>query len=834
MKKPLFTKGIQTAASLKKKIAKLTESDRFFAISEALFSLIQSEKAPVFLLPALLSVLQEINVDLKEPYRFSNFEFWLNHFSELPFEKNLEIRGKIMGKYLPRYTFQSFFPLGKKEETIFGSHIITGHTRPDPDALIASLLGWMDAFCCRVGSALHLWQLPGGAPDSHVTSLLENFLGQTPVSLFSRSSLTLRLFARDLVTREAVLFAPRNASLTHLHHNENALAIVAVDDSGAWLGDWTQHDVEPVSQLLALVKSFFRSLEILLLESLLSAFKKPHLKEKQVQALLSKIWATTLEKGGRLPLTEYQKGQLDLFFKKIFLVEKGLKTNLHDLISGLKQLNLKGFADFEKQLENWDKHALFNKTGELVSDRVPFFSFLEWFFQTLGTATEEIAQFLDRLDIALLVKKEVLGLSSPFLTLRSEPDFISQKMEKRDFLTVVIPDGGKGWLPVGVVFGDKLHRHSLGSVSLRDFCNREEVDISPYLSIVSVVDHHKATLSTETPPVALIGDVQSSNTLIAEVELEINEKARRIKQPYFLHPERAYFDAFFTLQAILDDTDLLTKVSYRDLYVVNRLLGEMASLDGKSLSFSLADLKGDSGFIEKARERLLASKELGVFLKEIAFLKKKRLEESLLEAEKGKGASLFGDTKIQNGAIYVSQVKLFPSISPQFFQRYSKIFQTWLNHVEDYEKKHSKVTLYILMISTLFGTEKGVKAKKLPQDEWWMWASNEEGAMGLMERFLVSFFTSQEGKGLKFELIGPETLKEKLDLIRWPFVAFSQKETVSQKRFSKTSGKAVERGNGKAREGWNVPKEGSLVILRFQAGSLNSRKIALSPYLPVT
>ena len=59
---------------------------------------------------------------------------------------------------------------------------------------------------------------------------------------------------------------------------------------------------------------------------------------------------------------------------------------------------------------------------------------------------------------------------------------------------------------MGVVHGVDLHKNILGTVTLRDFCNREEIKIPSYLDVISVIDHHKSSLNTSSPPMAIIAD----------------------------------------------------------------------------------------------------------------------------------------------------------------------------------------------------------------------------------------------------------------------------------------------------------------------------------------
>ncbi len=55
-------------------------------------------------------------------------------------------------------------------------------------------------------------------------------------------------------------------------------------------------------------------------------------------------------------------------------------------------------------------------------------------------------------------------------------------------------------IPLGVVHSHDLHQTILGTVTLRDFCNREETKIPSYFEVISVIDHHKSNLQTCSAP----------------------------------------------------------------------------------------------------------------------------------------------------------------------------------------------------------------------------------------------------------------------------------------------------------------------------------------------
>ena len=132
-----------------------------------------------------------------------------------------------------------------------------------------------------------------------------------------------------------------------------------------------------------------------------------------------------------------------------------------------------------------------------------------------------------------------------------------------------------------------------------------------------MIDHHKSVLNTFSPPVAFISDSQSCNALVAELAFRINDHfstlgmslediqqqiaaiSKDLKNPgnkrvlrrllqreiiaeknthFYIHPHREFVEYLHFLYAILEDTDLLTKVSNRDVECVASLLNRLKSL----------------------------------------------------------------------------------------------------------------------------------------------------------------------------------------------------------------------------------------------------------------
>ena len=92
----------------------LSSRKKFVRISKALLQLIQDHSTPCFLLGAVLQFIDRVNEEklADEPYSLTGFELWLNHFSTLSIDEILTVRGKIVGRLVPRDEYQVFFPVG--------------------------------------------------------------------------------------------------------------------------------------------------------------------------------------------------------------------------------------------------------------------------------------------------------------------------------------------------------------------------------------------------------------------------------------------------------------------------------------------------------------------------------------------------------------------------------------------------------------------------------------------------------------------------------------------------------------------------------------------------
>lgn len=504
----------------------LNRRKRFRQVNETLHHLIADSPTPAFLLSAVLDFFTRVNQEkiLPDSFNMASFEFWLNQFSGLTDQENEGIRAKIVGKLLPRQAYQCFFPIGM-DKMYSGTHFVTAHLSPDTDTTIASFWGWVDAFAARVGSGLHLWSLPGGPPDSPFTLVFQEIFGPYVFSHLPRTGQTLTLTAMDLVTQKQFSKELGSTLVGSIDHASYEKAVILINEQGHYLGDWRSSDVEPVRQIIILFKSCLRWFENNLHTHLISLFAKANLSTQDFPSFNHAVFDVKIRDcEPALEFNEKQKGDLHDFFQKILGVKEGLSGTFRALNQALAALSLADMLRFQEKVEALPLSNLFDERGNLKEDRPRIFTLLQEIIQTLDEAILNVRNYVERLDIVVGIKHDVLKIPPLYLTLQSDVDEIKRKMQDEDFLTVVIQEHDNTLFPVGIVREKDLRKSSLGTVSFRDFCNFEEVKMASYLEVISVIDHHKTSLKTSSVPFVMIGDAQSCNVLIAELAWALNDK----------------------------------------------------------------------------------------------------------------------------------------------------------------------------------------------------------------------------------------------------------------------------------------------------------------------
>lgn len=831
---------------------------QFRKVNQLLLNLIQQAPPESYLLYAIGEFITLLNAEkiFDEHYSFDLFEFWLNNFTHLTSEEKYIIRAKITGKYIPREAYQSLFPIGTG--TVYpGTHFVTAHLSPDLDTTIASFWGWKDAFAAGIGTGQHLWCLPGGPPPSPMTRIFNDLWGDKVFDIFARSALTLSLTAQDLVNQRNFVRKTGEHSINIIEHGLDEKAIVLVDDNDHFIGDWRSSDVEPVRQIAVLFKSCLHWFENNLHIKLISLFANPTLHIDQVRAFASSIYDTAI--GDSEPVQEFsdqQRDNLDKLLIRVFKLPKGLAATFRDLSEAMNSFEVYEFGLFLKELENLAFSPLFNIQGFIVQHTTSILNLIERIIIQLDIAIHCMRIHIERLDTAVSIKKHVSkGSNDPFITLKSDVEEIRMKMDAYNFLTVLIEDEGDKMYPVGVVWATDLRKPTLGTVSLRDFSSFEEVRMASYLSVISIIDHHRSAFSTPSTPLIVIGDTQSSNVLVAEIAHDINNQyslngmdktgldtqltelnklppsqesirlQRRLLRkasilqshsPFYVHPQREFAEYLTFLYGICDDTDLLTKVTPRDALCVAKLLNRMKSIvEGKETEIiDYHDIPQDAFFAKQVARRILKSPDMFSIYSKIFAFKEKDIEEQILLCGENKPSEFFADTKEQNKCCRIGQIKLFSSnISTYQKFRYS-ILEQWLANSRDIAHNYPEIDFHIFMVSTIASANEVYEDRAgnySHQDELWFWGPNTRQAFNHLSSFLLAFQTLPE----------LQTNNPSLELINNHDLSHEIQDTF-QRLFLPIQTQHID-----------IPTQlKPWAILKYNAGSINSRKSMITPYLP--
>ncbi len=824
---------------------------QFQKVNEVLCELILKAPEKSFLLSSALDFIEQINQKkvTKEPLTLLSFEFWLNHFSTLNEEEQYLVRGKIMGKYIPRSAYQKLFPVGMGQ-VFSGTHFVAAHLSPDTDTLIASFWGWADAFAARLAKGQHQWHLPGGPASSPFTDIFQKSLSPHLFDSIAKTSSALYLTAMDLMTQQGVVKKEGHYCVNEIDFKKEA--IVLVDEEGYYLGDWHPSDLEITKQVTLAFKACLRWFESNVHTHLISLFAKRHLTLQEfpyfhfsVFEVKVKDFETVLE------LDHEQKNDLDCFFKEVMKVDKGIEASFSDLAQALQTLAYFKLANFQTAAEQIVKSDLFDSAGALLENRPKIFSQLERLIHQLDDAMHEARSLVERLDVLVQIKHAVRKIPQTFLTLRSDVEEMRKKMKQASFLTVVLSEPDDKLFPVGIVKAEELKQERLGTVSLRDFCNLDEVKMASYLEVISVMDHHKSSLKTTNVPFVVVADVQSCNVLLAEQAFALNDQyslggltlkeideqiaaigipknnqERRILQrllqrrlvadsdsKFFIHPDREFTEYFSFLQAILDDTDLLAKATWRDLECVAQLLNRLKSLSVKQeveiIEFDLFTKSYDS--IGKASRKILAQKDMHSIYKQVYTLREQAVEENLKLCLKGEKSSIFIDTKQQNGCAQVGQSKFFKDNFPFYLSCAKNMQKIWLDKSQKTFALNLDIDLYIHMISTIASAEEVFTNQETPYqhlDELWISVANSQTALSHLNSFLANFSPATKELLTHLELeIFDQTNSEFSQIFKQHYPNISLQFNTKQEKMP-------------------------LAILRFNAGALNSRKTMITPFLP--
>ena len=241
--------------------------------------------------------------------------------------------------------------------------------------------------------------------------------------------------------------------------------------------------------------------------------------------------------------------------------------------------------------------------------------------------------------------------------------------------------------------------------------------------------------------------------------------------------------------------------------LLNRLKTLSVNKEVEIISFY--ELPRDQTFAKKAAQKILRNEDMYSLYKKVYAYREKEVERNLELCAKGKPSTVFADTKEQNGCCRIGQTKMFANNIAAFFEHADAIRRIWLSGAMEVYREKPEIDLHMHMVSTIVSAEEvyhGTVPVHPHKDELWIWVPQEEVAIEHLKRFLASF---QFSPGLKDNPMEAEFLGENAEELAMIF-----KESFTD--VPKVIGK----------------KGLSIAILRFKAGSLNSRKAMVSPFLP--
>jgi hypothetical protein len=797
-------------------LKKCTIFEQHERIGKALFTYILRIKEEVFLLPKLVSFLIEARAYLPS-YHLSSFEFWMNHYTGATEEEKSTVRSRIVGKKIPRSEYQRFFPIGGGVEYT-GSHYVFAHYSPDLDTTVASFATFLAAFGAKVGKARHHWVIPGGPPrgSKEMDFIFRKGFGEGVFSVLSSDSHKVPISSLDLLSHQNVVKKKLKDPYFDFSIERGKKAVVLVDDEGCYIGDWRDADGEFVDAIVNRFFSIFMEHSNGLQNGLISLFAKKPLTRKALENFIESIFARKLSDcNSTKECNNLLRIRLDKFIREVLGIKNGYCATFGEFL--LQTSKQYGFSAFAEGLQQLTSKVLFGKNQEIIEDRELIFKELEKLSILSKRAIDAFVHHLDSLEIAFSIKTRVIELQPHQLSHLAEIDEITKEMGEYTHLTVNYKENGK-YYPLGVVYAADIHKKKVATTSWNDFSNPDETDSRPDVEVISFIDHHKMEVKSNAPITGIVRDAQSTNSIIANLVMEINQKYSSggmsekeidaqiqeilqkelhlpemrvlerllekkktfsINGDYYISLEREILEYYQFLYAILDDTDILTKVTEYDVYAVASLLNRMKSIMVKKeveiVHFD--DLsKEENDFPSKAAKRLLKTTDLFSIYSEVYKAKEDALNQIILDTAKGGDTPFFQDTKrLGGGYASVGQLKYFAKNAEILQKKIGDLRQIWVERCQKIHAETSDVNLHIFMLSTIASADElfaDTPAVSFHRDQLWFWIpESDKKAIHLLKEFLEHFCKSSKilpqelevefcGKSLTYEKVFGELSRE--------------------------------------------------------------------------
>jgi hypothetical protein len=278
---------------------------------------------------------------------------------------------------------------------------------------------------------------------------------------------------------------------------------------------------------------------------------------------------------------------------------------------------------------------------------------------------------------------------------------------------------------------------------------------------------------------------------------------------FWVTPERQFWQAIQLIFAILEDTDLLSKISWRDIHAVGDLLNLLASLDKgievEAIHFD--DLRETEVGATEAAARLLKAPLLQGFIRFVYEEKERDLTENILRAGRGEPSTCFQDVKIQNGCAVVTQLKVFQGNWSTFESERETLQREWVQRNLETVNHRPELDLYLFMVSTIPGVDGNAPSSH--QDELWIWVPSVRGSQGHLRVFL--------GRLAK----GP--------LQKYRNQCIATIRGAEESRLESIVREAMEGIPVRVKTGQDST---AMILLQYPEGVLNSRKATITPNLP--
>lgn len=811
----------------------------FHDIYQELYSQIDHLLEPAFCLRSVNEFLISMNKTFPFNGRWSLrfFEIWLNGQKTIGIDQQLQIRAKIAGRYIPRSTYQIYFPLGKGQ-TLAGHHQVTAHSAPDLDTCVASLWGWLDAFAARLADHSHTWNLPGGylAPQDRL--IIDQLFGEQLLLQLPTKKGLLDVTALDLVSPPSMIVLKSGERLP-LCQNDPISLIVLIGENGEYLEHLCIKDLNRLLQIYNPLENCLQWLFNRLQEEL-----------RDISLRIEDIKLLRFLKGSfeELPpvasLNDTDKKSLLEILQLFFELPTRLETPLVRAI-------LKNKARCAKELTPFFLAA--NLFDQLSKQSFLDLNHLKTLMKHLANLCQRAKSDLLTIDVLIWLKNEIFEVSSKPLMPEMALDEVKEHVQEQNALPVVLQDGDGLLIPLGAISGEQLKAHPLGTATLRDFCNKEEISIPDCIEIVSVIDHHKSELQTNAVATCTSADVQSCNVLIAEMTLALNDrfsvspkgvdltkaqlmtlvsnfddlkKVSNLRQlqrlinrcfaektKWYVHPEREMIEYLSLLHAIFDDTDLLMKVTPRDVNCVVRLLNRAKSLQlGKDIEMIEERISDDQNEAREMVKCILQHPETYSLYSKVFAFRAESIEFAMKEAADCRSNSWFSDTKEQNNLARIGQSKLFTRnfetfalLTPRLRARFIALSKS--------AQLSKDLCFHLHLCSTIADADEarrtGPPALLNHFDQLWFWASLTEKNSEILKEFLESFTKADE-------------LKEQSPHFDVYNDRSGQLTAILTEKFTKSQ----------IEQRLETAFDEILIVMHVKASSFNSRKAAISPHIP--